>query len=77
MSETSDRSTNRSAASIAANVATALFAIVIVLQILLADGAYPGLKIGQCGRRGHPGFICLRDPPPRGSHRRSAPLNGD
>ena len=34
-------STNRSAASIAGNLATALFAVIIVLQLLLAAGILP------------------------------------
>jgi len=34
-------STNRSAASIAGNLATALFAVIIVLQLLLASGILP------------------------------------
>ena len=41
MSETSKQSANRSAATIAANIATLLFAIVIILQLLLALGILP------------------------------------
>ncbi len=41
MSVTSNQSTNRSAAAIAANIATLLFGIVIILQLLLALGILP------------------------------------
>ena len=41
MSETSNQSANRSAATIAANIATLLFGIVIILQLLLALGILP------------------------------------
>ena len=41
MSEPSNQSANRSAATIAANIATLLFGIVIILQLLLALGILP------------------------------------
>ena len=41
MSETSNQSAKRSAATIAANIATLLFGIVIILQLLLALGILP------------------------------------
>lgn len=41
MSETSNETANRSAATIAANIATFLFGVVIFLQLLLALGILP------------------------------------